>query len=279
MAELDPNESNSSVLWAEIWRLRAEAKGPAGFDTWRDAAVEERYKRAKVEGALMELRSMLKHELDLFHNGSPWDRPPILPTLEEERNKHIKEFVEPSIPSITFSRDTNASFDEGMPQVGSIWHHRNGGYYSVLGFTSEAEPEKAEKFPRTVFYQGPDGRHWARTLESWLKSFKFILPPQSKPELRKGDMRLDSDGALWSCTDPEIDRWVSSGAMVAPPSTPADIDKLVDAISHDLVVETERAIKQRDEWLKTGVSTASHGGSHDTIFGVILRRHLKPAKS
>jgi hypothetical protein len=43
---------------------------------------------------------------------------------------------------------------------------------------------------------------------------------------------------------------------------------------HDLVIETERAIKQRDEFLKTGVSTAGHGGSHDTCFGFIVRKYM-----
>ena len=41
-----------------------------------------------------------------------------------------------------------------------------------------------------------------------------------------------------------------------------------------LVLETERAIKQRDEFLKTGISTAALGGSHDTCFAAIVRRHI-----
>lgn len=43
-----------------------------------------------------------------------------------------------------------------------------------------------------------------------------------------------------------------------------------------LIFETERAIKQRDLYLETGVSTASHGGSHDTCFGAIMRQHAEP---
>lgn len=52
-------------------------------------------------------------------------------------------------------------------------------------------------------------------------------------------------------------------------------DPLIDALVDDLVKETERAIGQRDEFLKTGVSTAGHGGSHDTCFAVIIRKHMK----
>jgi hypothetical protein len=33
-----------------------------------------------------------------------------------------------------------------------------------------------------------------------------------------------------------------------------------EALEHDLVVECERAMKQRDEFLRTGQSTAAHGG-------------------
>lgn len=34
-------------VYAELYRLRAEVKGPDGFDTWRDAAIAER--KARVE--------------------------------------------------------------------------------------------------------------------------------------------------------------------------------------------------------------------------------------
>jgi hypothetical protein len=47
------------------------------------------------------------------------------------------------------------------------------------------------------------------------------------------------------------------------------------SLSHDLVVETERAMEQRDRWKQTNVSTASHGGSHDTCFEVILRKYIE----
>jgi hypothetical protein len=49
------------------------------------------------------------------------------------------------------------------------------------------------------------------------------------------------------------------------------------ALEFDLIAECERAMKQRDEFKATGVSTAAHGGSHDTLFGFILRKHLSHA--
>jgi hypothetical protein len=61
-----------------------------------------------------------------------------------------------------------------LPTPGSTWQHRGGDEYTVIGLTSEPDAEKADKFPRTVFYRGPDGRQWTRTLESWRASFTFV---------------------------------------------------------------------------------------------------------
>jgi hypothetical protein len=47
------------------------------------------------------------------------------------------------------------------------------------------------------------------------------------------------------------------------------------ALEHDLIQECERAMEQRDVYLKTGVSTAANGGSHDTCFGHILQKHFR----
>lgn len=61
-----------------------------------------------------------------------------------------------------------------IPEIGSCWTHRKGAEYMVLGITSEPEPHKAEKFPRTVYYMAQaDGRCWTRTLKSWYGSFTF----------------------------------------------------------------------------------------------------------
>lgn len=59
------------------------------------------------------------------------------------------------------------------PGVGEVWKHHKGDRYTVLGVTSKPDAEKAEKFPRTVFYRGPDGRQWTRPLTSWTESFTF----------------------------------------------------------------------------------------------------------
>lgn len=53
------------------------------------------------------------------------------------------------------------------------------------------------------------------------------------------------------------------------------IESLSEALAYLAVWETERAIKQQNEWLLTGVSTAGHGGSHDTCFALIFRTFLE----
>jgi hypothetical protein len=76
MAPLDDNENNPVRLWAEIHKLRAEAKGPDGFDTWRDAAIHQRVRASKAEeelkavgvrvnrGALQTAINMLKRDAE-----------------------------------------------------------------------------------------------------------------------------------------------------------------------------------------------------------------------
>jgi hypothetical protein len=64
------------------------------------------------------------------------------------------------------------------PQAGQSWLHRKGKTYTVLGITSEPDDEDVHRFPVMVFYQGPDGRRWARTLYEWLQSFVPLpFPP------------------------------------------------------------------------------------------------------
>lgn len=51
-----PAESAEGAMtvdeWAELYRLREDAKGPDGFGTWKDAAVAERVRRVEAERAL-----------------------------------------------------------------------------------------------------------------------------------------------------------------------------------------------------------------------------------
>lgn len=42
-------------MWAEIYRLREAVKGPDGFDSWQDAAVAERIRRARAERVLKKI--------------------------------------------------------------------------------------------------------------------------------------------------------------------------------------------------------------------------------
>lgn len=47
-----PPEGMDVDEWAELYRLREDAKGPDGFGTWKDAAVAERVRRVEAERKL-----------------------------------------------------------------------------------------------------------------------------------------------------------------------------------------------------------------------------------
>ena len=213
---LDENESDPAVLWDTIHRLRAEVQGPRPHATWRDAAMAERMYRVVAEKKLVILRTALQNELDLVELNAQ-----TFMLLETEMKitaipmAHIRAILDIPMTQpdglLPPTNEVDETDPDNVPEVGSIWKHRKGDYYTVRGMTSQPDPEKADKFPRTVFYQGADGRRWTRTLESWMESFKLIVPPTNiAGKLLARDMRV-IDGKIWYCTDPDIDRWVSQG--------------------------------------------------------------------
>jgi hypothetical protein len=71
MEPLNDNENNPVRLWAEIHKLRAEAKGPDGFETWQDAAIHERLRATKAEakargGAFLIERGALQTAINML---------------------------------------------------------------------------------------------------------------------------------------------------------------------------------------------------------------------
>jgi hypothetical protein len=78
------------------------------------------------------------------------------------------------------------------------------------------------------------------------------------------------------CDHPVPERARAALAKQAPVQTSAGSGaEITKEQVEDLIIETERAINQRDVFSKTGISTALRGGSHDTCFGAILRRHFR----
>lgn len=53
------DDAPAELLWAEIHRLRAAVQGPSGFDTWQDAATDERIQRVRAERTILALRAEL----------------------------------------------------------------------------------------------------------------------------------------------------------------------------------------------------------------------------
>jgi hypothetical protein len=291
--KLDDNESNPTLLWAEIWRLRAAVQGPSGFETWQQAAVNERLKRVESEGALRTLRALLEDTLTGARDDrkaievgdtsekitaipiksiqtcldNPDTQPQSIKLKAENQVKGVPDF---SSWQATEARIKQLMEDVGLPNsqslaqafkqlkmevtlyhCGSPWeqsdsedpgippgatlpefnetwlHEKSGAHYKVLGITSKPDPEKATKHPQSVYYEGPDGRRWVRTLPSWFQSFTPFAPAlHIAGVLKKDDMRV-IDGVIWYCTDPEIDRWVSRGS-----SDPECLCKAGDGVPH-----------------------------------------------
>lgn len=65
----------------------------------------------------------------------------------------------------------------------------------------------------------------------------------------------------------------------APSAAPQSAERVsltavaFEALETDLIAECERAMRQRDEFLRTGVRTGGDGMAWDTCFGFILRKH------
>jgi hypothetical protein len=59
----------------------------------------------------------------------------------------------------------------------------------------------------------------------------------------------------------------------AAPAAPQVRVVAFEALETDLIAECERAMRQRDEFLRTGVRTGGDGMAWNTCFGFILRKH------
>jgi len=52
----DRAEADAVEAWRQVHLFKAEAGGPDGFATWKDAAIDERLRRVKAEAERDELR-------------------------------------------------------------------------------------------------------------------------------------------------------------------------------------------------------------------------------
>lgn len=70
----DPEVTADVEIYAELYRLRAEIKGPDGFDTWKDAAISEKKARIAFEKRIPEidyLTAMGAYHSDDWHKMDP----------------------------------------------------------------------------------------------------------------------------------------------------------------------------------------------------------------
>ena len=108
--------------------------------------------------------------------------------------------------------------------------------------------------------------------ESWYYAAFDMLVPRIRETFARNGRRHGGVGRAGIQSDS------SSGTQVASQTCADILASMVEDGSPlviDLIREIERAMKQRDEYLKTGVSTAAHGG-WDTCLVPILTKHLLP---
>jgi hypothetical protein len=70
-------------------------------------------------------------------------------------------------------------FEELMAQLepnpGSLWKHHSGRIYKVLFLTNERD-SRQDKYPRTVVYEGENGKRWSGPLSDW---YRRMTPAQT----------------------------------------------------------------------------------------------------
>lgn len=68
----DKSEADKAELYAELYRLREEIKGPDGFDTWKDAAVYLKASKTNMATKRIDyLTAMAAHHSDEWHKMGP----------------------------------------------------------------------------------------------------------------------------------------------------------------------------------------------------------------
>ena len=89
------------------------------------------------------------------------------------------------------------SGDSPLPAQGSVWAHSNGNRYTVL-MIANLDSQDEVRYPKTVVYQGENGKVWSRAASDWGRS---MTPAPTAQGVRK-DEPVDSLGIPLSCGKP-----------------------------------------------------------------------------
>jgi predicted Zn-ribbon and HTH transcriptional regulator len=60
MSQKPDDQMTFDEVWAELHKARAALKGPDGFESWQDAAVNERVRRARAVDALRHAKKFIE---------------------------------------------------------------------------------------------------------------------------------------------------------------------------------------------------------------------------
>lgn len=117
---LGDNETDPTVLWAEIHRLSVALRGPDGYASWQDAATDERVKRVRAEKALKEVTSAQPAQPEpvawmSWHAGLPVG----VTRHEDECNRWIGEGV--PVTPLYAAPPTRTAVPLTDEEIDSIW--------------------------------------------------------------------------------------------------------------------------------------------------------------
>lgn len=91
------------------------------------------------------------------------------------------------------------------PASTTRWQHSNGNFYTVL-VMSNGDSERPDEYPKTVVYQGDNGKVWSRPLSRWHGSMTEV-PKAAKPGELAGmpEVALTEHLAKWAraCSTPQ----------------------------------------------------------------------------
>lgn len=122
--------------------------------------------RAVLEGRIEHVGLVVDYSLTIEN--------PTVAALEAMINAGIPVSLQPD-GSVQVGPEHSAKAENllGLVAEGSVWRHTNGCIYTVLMITNEPNDDR---YPRTIVYQGENGRVWSRRADDWHRSMTSVAP-------------------------------------------------------------------------------------------------------
>ena len=107
--------------------------------------------------------------------------------------------------------------EDGVPQIETLWKHRNGQQYRVIAHANKYT-ENPEKYPVMVIYEGTNnGKVWARAANDWHRSMT-PLPTKRDQWAEKAERYFDKGDGTYQSVVRAIHDALISGELPVPES-------------------------------------------------------------